>query len=162
MKKSQQLLYFATGTLAGALIWNPPPVKAWELGSWVADTINGAYNALSTGKGQAQTPLPVPQMQLPIGNSGNSASSQPCAAPPTMAAAPEEVPASSAIKYYKDPKARVLMNTAPGNQMKSLINRVHQPDRYDGTYTYWQTDDGLIAVQSDAATDRFVSSWFVQ
>lgn len=53
----------------------------------VFDAPRNAINSLAAGSSQAQTPLDVPQTQPPIGNPGNAATIQPCAAPP-MAIAP--------------------------------------------------------------------------
>ena len=119
-------------------------------------------------------PLPVPQDTPPIGRS-EPASIAPCAAPPpTMAAVPvpDEMPTSlgkvqptvnaSIPVGYRDMKTKILMNTAPGNKMRSLLNRVVYPDRFDDQLDYYQTDDGTIAVRSDRASDRVASIQFVQ
>lgn len=82
MTKAQILLYLAIGNLSGALLYNPP-ARAWDLASWVTDSINGIHDSLALGRSEAQTPLPVPQGQPPI---GNSTTIQPCAAPPPISA----------------------------------------------------------------------------
>ncbi|MCY7278123.1 MAG: hypothetical protein LH702_31400, partial [Phormidesmis sp. CAN_BIN44] len=81
MTKIQLLAYFTIGNLLAALLWNFP-VKAWDLEDLEIAARN-SINALAAGSSQAQTePLPVPQAQPPIGNPGNAAYIQPCAAPP--------------------------------------------------------------------------------
>ena len=84
MTRNQLILCLAIGNLTGAVIWNPP-ARGWDLASWVTDSINGIHDSLAPGRSEAQTPLAVPNGQPPI---GNSASIQPCAAPPSMAATP--------------------------------------------------------------------------
>lgn len=78
MTKLQLLLYLAIGNLLVAFIYNPP-VLAWDLATGFADMMNGIHDALAPTKTDAQTPLAVPQMEAPI---GNSTSGQPCLAPP--------------------------------------------------------------------------------
>lgn len=175
LTKTQVLLCLAIGHLSGAAIWNQPAV-AWDLASGFADLVNGIHDSLSPGRGQAQTPLPVPQEQPPnatrhevLGDVGNFASRQPCAAPPPATATQtEEMPtasnqstSSSGIKRYSDPEARVLMNTAPGNRMSSLLNRVSYPDRFDDKANYWDTENGTIAVTNDD-NDRVTAIWMVK
>lgn len=99
MTRIQIFLCLAIGNLAGALIWNPPS-QAWDLASGFADMVNGIHDTLAPARTEAQTPLAVPQMQAPI---GNSASIQPCAAPPpAMAQAPEEMPPSAMQTFRQD------------------------------------------------------------
>lgn len=172
MNKTQLLASLAIGNLCGAVIWNPP-AGAWDLATWFSDSVNEIHDALAPGRGEAQTPLPVPQNQPPI---GNSSSAQPCLAPPPMLVATDQgvnpappmaeqtrtVPnRPQALRQYKDPKAKILMNIAPGNKMSSLLNRVSYPDRFDSNGNYWDTEDGTIAVNNDE-NDRVTAIWIVQ
>jgi hypothetical protein len=161
--KRQTLICLVIGNLSGALIYNHP-ARAWELGSWVTDSINGAYSALS-GTSQAQTPLPIPQQQAPIGNSN---SIEPCFSPPSppapsIAASSSRVAASpgqTVQDNLKDRKAKILMNVAMGNRIGSIYSRVHSPDSTNGNEDFYSTSDGLIRVTHDG--DRVVSIGFVQ
>ena len=169
LTKAEIFLCLAIGNLSGAVIWNPP-ARAWDLATGFADMMNGIHDSLAPGRGQAQSPLPVPQMEPPIGNAGNAGSIQPCAAPPANATrhevtatapTPTPMPTASPIKHYSDPIARVLMNTAPGNKMSSLLNRVHYPRRFDDKANYWETENGTIAVTNDE-NDRVTAIWMVK
>lgn len=171
MNKTQLFASLAIGNLCGALIYNPP-VNAWDLASGFADLINGLHDSLAPKRTEAQTPLAVPQMQPPIGNSN---SAQPCLAPPPMIATAQPVPVTDVLiandqspnrpqtnrPTYKDPKAKILMNIAPGNKMSSLLNRVSYPDRFDSNGNYWDTEDGVIAVDNDE-NDRVTAIWRVK
>lgn len=84
LTKTQLFLCLAIGNLSGAVIWNPP-ARAWDLATGFADMMNGIHDSLAPARGQAQSPLPVPRMEPPIGDSGNAGSIQPCAAPPETA-----------------------------------------------------------------------------
>lgn len=94
MTKIQLLAYFTIGNLLAALLWNFP-VKAWDLEDLEIAARN-SINALAAGSSQQTEPLSVPQAQPPnatrhevLGNPGNAAYIQPCAAPPPpLAAAP--------------------------------------------------------------------------
>jgi hypothetical protein len=155
--KMQILICLIIGNLSGSLIYNPP-ARAWELGAWVTNSINGAYASLN-GISQAQTPLPVPQMQAPI---GNSASIQPCAAPPSPpdpSIAASSSPVTSTDRF-KDRKAKILMHLAMGNRIGGVYSRLHSPDSTDGLNDFYSTSDGLIRVTHDG--DRIVSIGFVQ
>jgi hypothetical protein len=164
MTKTQLLLYLTIGNLAGAILYNPP-ARAWELGGWITDSINGAYASLN-GTSQAQTPLPVPQQEPPI---GNSTSIQPCFSPPSppapsIAASSSPVatsnPVAASSDQFKDRKAKILMNTAMGNRITSVYSRLDSPDSTDGNNDFYSTSDGLIRVTHD--DDRVVSIGFVQ
>lgn len=89
MNKIQTLLSLTIGSVATAVVYNPPSVQAWDMATGFADMMNGIHDSLAPARTEAQTPLPVPQGQPPI---GNSASIQPCAAPPPLpvAAVPDE------------------------------------------------------------------------
>lgn len=157
MTKVQLLAYLTIGNLIAAVLWNFP-VNAWDLETWVRDSVNGVHDSLSPGKSEAQTPLAVPQMEPPIGNSGNQAI-QPCAAPPpvpvatrTVEPSPVRHSPSAGRDRFKDRKAKILMNLAPGNQISSIYSRLHSPDSTDlapsqgGIDDFWATRDGLIKV----------------
>jgi hypothetical protein len=144
------------------------------------DAPRNAINSLATGSSQAQTPLEVPRMEAPIGNAGNSASIQPCAAPPPVQVAavptPEAVPSSigrpiqpaagNGGQQFNDRKAKVLMNLAPGNQIASVYRRLHSPDSTNmqppegGIIDYYSTTDGLIEVKHSSGV--ITSIKFVQ
>lgn len=48
MNKAQTLLSLTIGSVATAVIYNPPSVQAWDLASWFADSVNGAANTLNS------------------------------------------------------------------------------------------------------------------
>ena len=58
MNKTQLLLCLAIGNVATAVIWNPP-VQAWDLATWVTDSVNGVADAL--------TPKPPTEIKTVIG-----------------------------------------------------------------------------------------------
>lgn len=98
MTKTRLLLYLTIGNLFAALLWNLP-VKAWNLED-LSGSVRDSINALAAGSSQQTEPLPVPQAQPPIGNPGNAAYVQPCAAPPPplgAAASPKAKPKPVAI-----------------------------------------------------------------
>ncbi|KAM3102086.1 hypothetical protein ACKFKH_32345 [Phormidesmis sp. 146-20] len=113
-----------------------------------------------------ETPLPVPQNIPPVGRSDGSAII-PCAAPPPTMASADQMPTSlgnqpapkPAKPTYRDRRATILMNTAPGNRMRSLLGRVGYPNRFDDATStdFYMTEDGEIAVVSDRATDTVAS-----
>jgi hypothetical protein len=164
MTNIQLLAYLMIGNLAGAILYNPP-ARAWELGGWITDSINGAYASIS-GTSQAQTPLPIPQQQPPIGNSD---SMQPCFSAPSPPAPPIAAssspvatsnPVAASSDQFKDRKAKILMNTAMGNRITSVYSRLHSPDSTDGLNDFYSTSDGLIKVTHDG--DRVASIQFVK
>lgn len=162
MKKSQLLLCLAIGNLMGALLWNPPGFT-WDLESWATDSINGVHRSLTGGGGGGSNePLPVPQVQPPI---GNSATIQPCAVPPSMAVStPTSSPTTSVAASgdrFKDRKAKILMNVAIGNRLTSVYSRLNSPDYTEGMSDFWVTSDGLIKVTHDS-TYRIASIEFVK
>lgn len=134
MTKIQLLLYLTIGNLIAAVLWNYP-VNAWnwdDLGEGVRNNIN----SLAAGSSQAQTPLPVPQMQAPI---GNSASIQPCAAPPpTMAAKPPALKPVAPTIHVQKPVAPMVESTSPTTPTE--IVTAHIEYNQGGSITQKQAD----------------------
>ncbi len=126
MDRTQILLCLAIGNLSGALLYNPP-VRAWDLASWVTDSINGIHDSLAPGRREAQTPLPVPQRQPPI---GNSATIQPCAAPPpTSTSSPSAAP-SPVQKKVEEPADRTIWLASRlkyPQSLKAIVDRFGTP-----------------------------------
>ncbi|KAM3099542.1 hypothetical protein ACKFKG_03125 [Phormidesmis sp. 146-35] len=161
---------FMLGFIAGGLLATPAIVM--RVNASFLDSLSrwsASYGNSAEAQEVEETPLPVPQNTPPVGRS-NGSSIEPCAAPlPTMASVPtsEEMPTSlgnqparrPAKPTYRDRRATILMNTAPGNRMRSLIGRVGYPDRFDDATStdFYMTDDGEIAVVSDRATDTVAS-----
>jgi hypothetical protein len=82
MNKTRLLLYLTIGNLLAALAWNfPVDALNWDD---LGEGMRNGINSLAAGESQAQSPLSVPTAQPPIGNPGNSASIQPCAAAPSL------------------------------------------------------------------------------
>lgn len=165
MNKAHLWLCLAIGNSLGGLIYSQ-----MALSISLDDVFNAPVqliNSLAAGSSEAQTPIDVPPMQPPIGNSGSTTSIQPCAAPPMPVQAestPEVVPSSighsqpqaqvgNAGNRYNDRKAKVLMNLAPGNQIASIYQRLNSPDSTNmqppggGMIDYYSTTDGLIEVK---------------
>jgi hypothetical protein len=152
------------------------PLLAFRVDASLLDAISN-WSASYGGSVQAQdaTPIPVPQDTPPIGRD-HGTSIAPCAAPPpTMASTPDEMPTSPGRdqpipssapvrRRYQDMKTKILMNTLPGNKMRSLISRVGYPHHFDkaAMIDYYTTHDGTIAVKSDRESDRVVSIQFVR
>ena len=134
MTKIQLLLYLTIGNLIAAVLWNYP-VNAWnwdDLGEGVRNNIN----SLAAGSSQAQTPLPVPQMQAPI---GNSASIQPCAAPPpTMAAKPPALKPVAPTIHVQKPVAPMVESTSPTTPTEIVTDRIEY--NQGGVVTQAQAD----------------------
>ena len=134
MTKIQLLLYLTIGNLIAAVLWNYP-VNAWnwdDLGEGVRNNIN----SLAAGSSQAQTPLPVPQMQAPI---GNSASIQPCAAPPpTMAAKPPALKPVAPTIHVQKPVAPMVESTSPTTPTEIVTDRIEY--NQGGSITQKQAD----------------------
>lgn len=163
MNKIQLLTCLTIGNLIAALAWNFPS-NAWNWDD-LGEGFRNGVNSLATGESQAQTPLPVPQMEAPnatrhevFGNAGNQAI-EPCAAPPPLSVATRTVEPSpvrhapnSSKDRWTDRKAKILMNLAPGNQIGSIYSRLHSPDSTDleeapqTIHDFWATRDGLIKV----------------
>ncbi|KAM3107296.1 hypothetical protein [Phormidesmis sp. 146-33] len=147
------------------------PLLALRVDANVLDSLS-RWSASYGGSVQAQdaTPIPVPQNTPPVGNTGSQATITPCAAPPpSMASVSNEEmptslgksPASESPKPFvpKDLRAKILLNTRPGNRMRSLIARVGYPNRFDNATStdFYSTEDGEIAVVSDRGSDTVVS-----
>ena len=134
MTKIQLLLYLTIGNLIAAVLWNYP-VNAWnwdDLGEGVRNNIN----SLAAGSSQAQTPLPVPQMQAPI---GNSASIQPCAAPPpTMAAKPPALKPVAPTIHVQKPVAPMVESTSPTTPTEIVTDHIEY--NQGGSITQKQAD----------------------
>jgi hypothetical protein len=112
----------------------------------------------SYGGSIQREPLPVPQDSPPVGRGSAVA---PCAAPPLAESAVPTYVSVAPSRSYRDMKAKILMNIAPGNRMRSLLSRVGYPDRFDDRLDYWSTEDGEISVERDD-NDRVVSIQFVK
>lgn len=127
MNKPRILLYLAIGNLSGALLYNPP-ARAWDLASWLTDSVNGIGRAITTSPGQAQAPLPVPQGQPPI---GNSASLQPCAAPPPVASSPSVAsPLPAPVQTLIEPEDRTIWLASRlkyPQSLKAIVERFGTP-----------------------------------
>jgi hypothetical protein len=120
----------------------------------------------SYGGSIQREPLPVPQDSPPVGRGSSNGFPAaklfaPCAAPPPAESAVPTYVSVAPSRSYRDMKAKILMNTAPGNRMRSLLSRVGYPDRFDSELDYWQTEDGEISMKRDD-NDRVVSIQFVE
>lgn len=141
LNKRQIFICLIIGNLSSAVASNPPAM-AWDLATWFTDSVNGLHDALAPGKGEAQTPLPVPQNQPPIGRSGNQAI-EPCAAPPPqpIAIAPKMRPQPQAIAIAPSPESTMPESTMPDrvayNQGGAITqNQVDRMSKYKSPQTY--------------------------
>lgn len=122
MNKTRLLLYLTIGNLFAALLWNFP-VKAWNLED-LTGSVRDGINSLAAGSSQAQTePLPVPQAQPPI---GNSASIQPCAAPPPVAAS-RTAPVQKALIEPEDRTIWLASRLKYPQSLKAIVDRFGTP-----------------------------------
>ncbi|KAM3094192.1 hypothetical protein ACKFKF_27985 [Phormidesmis sp. 146-12] len=157
---------FMLGFIAGGLLATPAIVM--RVNASFLDAVSRWSASYGNSAEAQEQPLPVPQNTPPVGR-GDGSAITPCAAPPpTMASsAPDEMPtalgrnqpAQTAVFVPKDLRAKILLNTRPGNRMKSLIDRVGYPNRFDDATStdFYMTEDGEIAVVSDRATDTVAS-----
>ncbi|KAM3112884.1 hypothetical protein [Phormidesmis sp. 146-33] len=167
MNLTNSQIKFMLGFIAGGLLATPMIVM--RVNASFLDAVSRWSASYGNSAEAQEQPLPVPQNTPPVGR-GDGSAITPCAAPPpTMASVPisEEMPTAlgrnqppqTAVFVPKDIRAKILLNTRPGNRMKGLIDRVGYPDRFDSEAStdFYMTEDGEIAVVSDRATDTVAS-----
>ena len=154
LTKAEIFLCLAIGNLSGAVIWNPP-VSAWDLATGYADMMNGLHDSLAPEKTEAQTPLPVPQMEAPIGNVGNQSSLQPCAAPPPTASptalktpisSPSPIPQKEVMAEPDDRTIWLASRLKYPQSLSAIVSRFGTPSisTWDTpkSFTHYTTETG--------------------